>query len=176
MTALGPIAVRRVHFTCFACGLGRHPAYAILGIDGHLTTQAIRLVCLAGGQRPFGNAAMLLKELCGWRISDELVRQICHAEADRIAAWRADPQTPAGPPIPPTEFQVDATKVNTFTGWREMKIGVFARRSLHDRQNSLVHPTASQGFRCAPPLATVCDPVGPAKNGWLLRISDCNPR
>ena len=129
MTALGPITVNRVYFTCFACGLGRHPADAQLGIDGYLTTQAIRLVCLAGGQRSFANAAMLLKELCGWRVSDELVRQICHAEADRMAAWRADQPAPAAPPIPPTEFQVDATKVNTFGGWRDMKIGVFAWRS-----------------------------------------------
>ena len=128
MTALGPITVKRVYFTCFACGVGRHPADAPLGIDGHLTHQAIRLVCLAGGQRSFANAAMLLKELCGWRISDELVRRICHAEADRIAAWRADPPASAGPPIPPTEFQIDAAKVNTFGGWRDRKIGVFARR------------------------------------------------
>ena len=129
MTALGPIALKRVYFTCFACGLGRHPADASLGIDGTLTHQALRLVCLAGGQRSFANAAMLLKELCGWQISDELVRQICHAEADRIAAWRADRPTPTGAAIPPTEFQVDATKVNTDTGWRDMKIGVFAWRS-----------------------------------------------
>ena len=39
MTALGPIAVKRVYFTCFACGLGRHPADAPLGLDGHLTTK-----------------------------------------------------------------------------------------------------------------------------------------
>ena len=129
MTALGPITLKRVYFTCFACGLGRHPADAELGIDGYLTTQAIRLVCLAGGQRSFADAEMLLKELCGWRVSDERIRQACHAEADRIATWRADQPVPTGAKVPPTEFQVDATKVNTFTGWRDMKIGVFAWRS-----------------------------------------------
>ena len=128
MTALGPIAVKRVYFTCFACGLGRHPADAALGLDGYLTTQALRLVCLAGGQRSFADAEMLLKEFCGWRVSDERIRQACHAEADRIATWRADQPTPAGAKTPPTEFQVDATKVNTDTGWRDMKISVFARR------------------------------------------------
>ena len=120
-TALGPIAVERVDFTCFARGLGRHPAHAKLGIDGILTTQAVRLVRSAGGQRPFDNAAMLLKELCGRRISDELVRQICRAEAGRIAARRADRPTPAETEVPPagaevpTEFQVDAAEVNAFT-------------------------------------------------------------
>ena len=56
MTALGPITPRRIDFTGFACGSGRHPADAELGRDGHLTTQALRPVCLAGGQRSFANA------------------------------------------------------------------------------------------------------------------------
>ena len=131
MTALGPITVRRVDSTCFACGLGRHPADAKLGLDGYLTTRALRLVRLAGGQRSFANAEMLLKELCGWRVSDERIRQACHAEADRIATWRADQPISAGAKIPPTEFQVDATKVNTFTGWRDLKIGDFFHAGEH---------------------------------------------
>lgn len=90
MTALGSITVKRVSFTCFACRLGRHPADLPLGLDGYLTTQALRLICLAGGQRSFANAELLLKELCGWHVSDERIRQACHAEADRIAAWRAE--------------------------------------------------------------------------------------
>ena len=127
MTALGPIAVARVYFTCVACGLGRHPADAELGLDGHLSTQALRLVGSAGGQRSFANAEMLLTELCGWRVRDERIRQACHAEADRIAVWRADRPVPAGATVPPTEFQIDATEVNAFTGWRDMKIGASAR-------------------------------------------------
>lgn len=173
MTALGPIALKRVYFTCFACGSGRHPADAELGIDGHLTTQAIRLVCLAGGQRSFANAAMLLKELCGWRISDELVRRICHAEADRIAAWRADQPAPAGAEIPPNEFQVDATKVNTFTGWRDMKIGVFAWRScgspaFPDRwdRRSVPKPTKRLAFAAIEEI----DLFAPRWGEWAERL------
>ena len=125
MTAVGAITFRRVYFVCPECESGRYAADARLGIDGFLTLEARRLACLAGGQRSFANAELLLKELCGWRISDERIRQACHAEADRIAAWRAGRPTPAGAAIPPTEFQVDATKVNTDTGWRDRKIGVF---------------------------------------------------
>lgn len=128
MTALGSITVKRVSFTCFACSPGRHPADLPLGLDGYLTTQALRLVCLAGGQRSFANAELLLKELCGWHVSDERIRQACHAEAERIAAWRAEQPVVPGAKSPPNEFQVDATKVNTFGGWRDMKIGVFAWR------------------------------------------------
>ena len=71
---------------------------------------------MAGWQRSFAHAEMLLKELSDWRVGDERIRRACHAEADRIAAWRADPPTPAGAKISPSEFQVDATKVNTDTG------------------------------------------------------------
>ena len=129
VTALGSITGKRVYFTCFACNLGCHPADTSLGIDGFLTTQALRLVCLAGGQRSFAHAELLLKELCGWQVRDECIRQACHTESDRIAAWRADQPVPPGVKSPPTEFPVDATTVNTDTGWRDMKIGVLAWRA-----------------------------------------------
>ena len=176
MTALGPLTVRRVYFTCFACGLGRHPADPQLGLDGHLTTHAIRLVCLTGGQRSFANAAMLLTELCGWRVSDELIRQVCHAEADRIQAWHADqpgPPVPAGGKVPPTEFQVDATKVNTFTGWRDMKIGVFAWRSCGSPafpdqwdQRSVPKPTKRLAFAAIEEI----DRFAPRWGVWADRL------
>ena len=173
MTALGPIAVKRVYFTCFACGLGRHPADAPLGLDGHLTTQALRLVCLAGGQRSFTHAEMLLKELCGWRVSDERIRRACHAEADRIATWRADQPAPAGAKTPPTEFQVDATKVNTYGGWRDMKIAVFGWRPFGppasidqwDRRR-LPKPTMRLAFAAIEEI----DLFAPRRCAWAERL------
>ena len=171
MTALGSIAVSRVYFTCFACNLGRHPADAVLGIDGYLTTQAIRLICLAGGQRSFANAEMLLKELCGWRVSDERIRQACHAEADRIATWRADAPTEAK--TPPVEFQVDATKVNTDGGWRDRKIAVFAWRPCGPAaspdgwaQRTLPKPTMRLAFAAIEEI----DLFGPRWGEWATRL------
>ena len=173
MTALGAITIKRVYFTCFACGSGRHPADAPLGIDGTLTTQALRLVCLAGGQRSFANAEMLLKELCGWRVSDERIRRACHAEADRIAAWRADAAAPAGAKTPPTEFQVDATKVNTDTGWRDMKISVFAWRPRGPaaspdgwEQRSVPKPTRRLAFAAIEEI----DLFAPRWGEWAQRL------
>ena len=126
------MTVRRVYFTCFTCGGGRYPADGRLGIDGFLSTPARRLVCLAGGQRSFENAEMLLKELCGWHVSDERIRQACYAEAKGITTWRAseDPAVtqPFRAAVGDPEFQTDATKVNTKQGWRDMKIGLLARR------------------------------------------------
>ena len=173
MTALGPVAVRRAYFTCFACGLGRHPADAGLGIDGFLTAQAVRLICLAGGQRSFANAEVLLKELCGWRVSDERIRRACHAEADRIEAWRADQPAPSGVAGPPTEFQVDATKVNTSDGWRDMKIGVFAWRScglpaFPDRWDQRKVPAPTHRFAFA--AIEEIDRFGPRWGAWAERL------
>ena len=174
MTALGPITVRRVYFTCFACGVGRHPADAALGVDGLLTTQATRLVCLAGGQRSFANAELLPTELCGWHVSDERIRRACHAEAEHIAAWRAEPTGPTLPPSShPLEFQVDATKVNTDTGWRDMKIGVFARRPLGPPsspdqwdQRTLPKPTARLAFAAVEEI----DRFAPRRGVWAARL------
>lgn len=131
MTTLGAIVIGRVYFACRGCGLGGSFADRILGLDGFLTRQATRLICLLGGRKSFAEAEQLLAECCGWKISDERIRQACVDEATRIAAFRAD-----SPAIPEAfaaaagdiEFQTDAAKVNTTGGWRDMKIGVFARR------------------------------------------------
>jgi len=130
---VGPIAIRRAYFTCFRCGAGGYPLDERLGIDGFLTRQAARLACRAGAQHSFAEAAELLTDLCGWRISDERLRQACEEEAGRIADWQA--QSPAATAAFPkaqgvVEFQTDAAKVNTDTGWRDMKIAIFAKRPL----------------------------------------------
>ena len=171
-TALGPIAVQRVDFTCFACGVGRHPADAGLGLDGSLTTPALRLAGLAGGQRSFANAEMPLTELCGWRVRDERIRRACHAEADRIAKWRADPPVSTGAKVP-TEFQVDATTVNTFGGWRDRKIGVFAWRACGSPafpdlwgQRSVPTPTTRLAFAAVEEI----EAFAPRRGVWAERL------
>jgi hypothetical protein len=133
VTALGPIAVERAYFTCTGCGLGGYPLDRRVGIDGYLTRQATRLACRAGASHSFAESESLLADLCGWRISDERLRQACHEEARRIAQWQKD--NPAAIEAFPkakgeVEFQTDAVKVNTDTGWRDMKIGIFAKRPL----------------------------------------------
>jgi hypothetical protein len=174
---LGAVTIRRVYFTCFSCGEGRYPADGRLGIDGFLTTQARRLVCLAGGQRSFENAEMLLKELCGWQVSDERIRQACYAESDRIATWRSgdDPavtrpfRTASGKP----EFQTDATKVNTYGGWRDLKLGLFAKRIAGtacspadwDRR-TLPKPTVRLAFAAIEPIET----FAPQWYAWAQRL------
>jgi hypothetical protein len=131
MTALGKVVIWRVYFACSACGLGGYFADRILGLSGYLTRQATRLVCLLAGQSSFAVAERLLAECCGWKVSDETIRQACQAEAPAIAEFRTDsPATAAAfaAAAGDIEFQTDAAKVNTTEGWRDMKIGIFARR------------------------------------------------
>ena len=131
MTALGAIVLWRTYFSCKSCGLGGYAADRFLGLEGFLTRQAGRLICLLGGRNSFAASERLLTECCGWTISDERIRQTCQAESTRIGEFRAD--SPAVSKVfadaaGDIEFQTDAAKVNTTAGWRDMKIGIFARR------------------------------------------------
>jgi hypothetical protein len=131
MTALGAVVLWRAYFACRACGLGGYLADRILGLDGFLTRQATRLICLLGGRNSFAVAERLLTECCGWTVSDERIGQACQAESARIAGFRAESPAVAAAfaaAAGDVEFQTDAAKVNTTGGWRDMKIGIFARR------------------------------------------------
>jgi hypothetical protein len=89
------------------------------------------MITLAGVQRSFRNGCTLLEQLAGWSTCHEVVRQVCYRQSDEMNKQRqAD-----SPEIEPfrqakghMEFQTDATKLNTLGGWRDMKLGVFAKR------------------------------------------------
>jgi hypothetical protein len=101
-----------------------------LGLDGYLTDGARRMACLAGVRESFGRAETLLAELAGWELNDETIRQVCHAEAARAAATRTERTTAAtfAAAVGDREIQIDAGKANTDTGWRDVKMAVFACR------------------------------------------------
>jgi hypothetical protein len=176
MTALGAIVIWRAYFVCKACGLGGYLADAWLGIEGFLTRGATRLVCLLGGRASFADAERLLSECCAWKVSDETIRQACQAEATRIAEFRAGSlavseafSTAAGD----VEFQADAAKVNTTGGWRDMKIGIFARREPGKPatpedwdQRHLPAPTARAAFAAIEPI----DDFAPRWSQWAERL------
>jgi hypothetical protein len=131
VTALGNVCLSRVYFRCAECQMGEYAADCVLGIDGLLSTQARRLVCFFAAQGSFAGASASLKEACGWTVSDETVRLACYREAARIEAWAdADERAYSGflRSAGQIELQIDAAKVNTLDGWRDMKIVVYARR------------------------------------------------
>jgi len=131
MTALGLVTLRRAYFRCPGCGLGEYTLDEPLGLDGLLSKQARRLVSLAATQQSFARAAAVLEELCGWSISDEAIRRARYREADAVGQWqeRHEAAYQAFVNAPGRiELQVDAGKVNTLEGWRDMKIAIYAKR------------------------------------------------
>jgi hypothetical protein len=180
MTALGAVVLWRAYFACRACGLGGYLADRSLGLEGFLTRQAMRLICLLGGRNSFAAAEQLLAECCGWKVSDERIRQACQAESTRIAGFRADSPAVAAAfadAAGDVEFQTDAAKINTTGGWRDMKIGIFARRERGEPATPagwdtrhLPVPTTRVAFAA---IETI-DDFAPRWGAWAdrLRISD----
>jgi hypothetical protein len=99
-------------------------------VDGYLTTAATRMAVLAGVQQSFAKAEQLLAELSGWDLDDNTIRRATHAAAHAATATRAT-RTDAErfeQAKGVVEVPLDAGKVNTTTGWRDVKIAVISKR------------------------------------------------
>ena len=129
---MGPIPpLWRAYRQCSACGDGGFAADDRLGTARFLTTRARRLVCAFGLEDPFARAARLLGQAAGWTIGEETLRKLCHAEAQALALTRRERLATAGQFAGAGgdwELQIDAGKVNTESGWRDVKLACFARR------------------------------------------------
>ena len=109
-------------------------------------------------------------------MSDERIRRACQAEASRIAEFRAESPAVAeafADAAGDVEFQVDAAKVNTTEGWRDMKIGIFARREPGEKaapaewdKRDLPTPTARVAFAA---IETI-DDFAPRWSEWATRL------
>ena len=128
MTAVGRIPVSRLYVTDGQGG--RFPADDVLGVAGYLSVGARRMATLAGVQQSFAKAEQLLAELAGWKLDDEAIRQLTHATAKAVARQRPEradaPRFSAAPGA--VEVPIDAGKVNTTDGWRDVKMAVFSKR------------------------------------------------
>jgi hypothetical protein len=125
---VGTIRLHRQYVTTPDGGL--FPADALLGIDGYLSRAAERMAVFAGTRDSFAHAQQALWELCGWHLDDEVIRQLTHATARRATNnrdTRADEGRFAEAPGS-VEVGIDAGKVNTDTGWRDVKLATFAKR------------------------------------------------
>lgn len=95
-------------------------------------------MCLAGSSWSFDVGAKRLKEFCGLSVSDNHIRAVCQGQATHMAHWQRE-SVEASQPFRDAkgevEFTTDGTSVNTWEGWREMRLGIFAKR------------------RCGPPAA-----------------------
>jgi hypothetical protein len=131
MTALGAIQVGRSHGYCQVCGQPEFAADRVIGLDGWLTPRAQRMACLVGIHDPFRQSEQLLRELSGWSVDAETIRRRCHATAADARQGRAGRQQlpeQFGQAAGDRELHIDAGKVNTPAGWRDVKVAVFACR------------------------------------------------
>lgn len=88
------------------------------------------MACLLGVQRSFEKAEVALFEVAGWDLDDNTIRQLCHATAARAGSTRERRATAEvfAQAEGDLELQIDAGKVNTRDGWRDVKVAVLARR------------------------------------------------
>jgi hypothetical protein len=95
-----------------------------------VTAGACRLACLLGVQQSFQKAERALREVAGWELDDNTIRRLCHATAARATASREERATAElfAQAEGDLELQIDAGKINTLEGWRDVKVGVFDRR------------------------------------------------
>ncbi len=115
-----------------ADGLGRYPADTVVGLDGYLTHAAERMAVFAAARDSFAHAHANLKELAGWTLNRESLRQLTHRTARRMSAARDERPdvtrfTKAEGVL---EVAIDAGKVNTRDGWRDVKVALFSKRKL----------------------------------------------
>lgn len=132
ITSVGDVRVARRYYACRRCGGKQTPWDTWAGMaQGHLSPQARRLAVLAGSSWSFDVASDRLWELCGFRISDETIRQVTEAAGQQARSWLHDSE-PAVESLRKAEgnveFYTDGTSVNTRQGWREMRLSVWAKR------------------------------------------------
>jgi hypothetical protein len=88
------------------------------------------MACLLGIQRSFEKAEVALREVAGWDLDDNTIRRLCHATAARAGASRQQRATAEAfaRVEGDLEVQIDAGKINTTDGWRDVKVAVLDRR------------------------------------------------
>jgi hypothetical protein len=84
----------------------------------------------AGVRDSFARAESALRELCGWLLDDDTIRKLTHASARKAASTREEREDVERFENAPGDVEVliDAGKVNTDTGWRDIKIAVISKR------------------------------------------------
>jgi hypothetical protein len=134
-TLVGWVAVRRAYYACPACGRGRCPLDAALGLERDAHSPGVRgLAGRFGALLPFAPAAALLAEAAAVRLSPSTVRGTTEAAGARhdaavVAeverAWAQGLPPAAGAPPERLAVAMDGVRVLGADGeGREVKVGV----------------------------------------------------
>lgn len=154
MTVVGKILLTRDYRIDPGGDSAGFPADAVLGINGSVTRRALRMICQVAVADSFDRGQRTLQELMGWSVNAETIRRYCHAEAAQCRntqAQRPERVQTFKNATGHQELQIDAGKVNTDTGWRDVKVASFAVRppgppssSEQDEPRDLPKPKARQ--------------------------------
>jgi hypothetical protein len=150
---VGDYTLRRAYYHCASCGQGQAPLDVQLGVGrGTLSPELLRVVCRAGVEEAFAEAADLVHDALGVGVSADSVERATErmgavAEASvqeaivRVkqgqATWSAAEIT-----APPTNgvlaVEVDGVQVHRDDGWHEMKVVTVAPLgpALHHERTS----------------------------------------
>ena len=130
---MGHIQVPRRYYACGHCRAKQIPWETWAGVnDAHrITPHARRMMVLAGSRCSFDQASEDLWELSHVKVSNDLVRRVCHQEGGVVQQWmKQSPelQKAFAAAQGTVEFSTDGLKVNTVDGWREIRQSVFCKR------------------------------------------------
>jgi hypothetical protein len=182
LTAAGDVCLNRLYVACPRCPHRAYPLDQRLGITGFVSPHAKKLLCLAGTSWSFDRAAEYLADFCGLRTCDQTIRAVCQEQAEPLADWlHSNPQAGVAfaAAAGAVEFQTDGTMVNTTAhGWREMRLGIFAKRQPGQ-------PATAQQWdtrRLPPPTTRVlfaavqaAQQFGPRIRAWATRLGIRDP-
>jgi hypothetical protein len=133
LSSIGHIAVPRRYYACRHCKTKQVPweKWAGVNLKHRVTPHAQRMIVLAGSGCSFDEASTKLKELCHIQPSNDVVRAICDEEGGEIQKWMnssPEPQKAFSAAKGVVEFSTDGLKINTVTGWREIRLSVMSKR------------------------------------------------
>jgi hypothetical protein len=154
---VGDYTLRRAYYHCAPCGQGQAPLDTALGVgQGTLSPELLRVVCWAGVEEAFTEAADVVQEALGTWVSADSVGRATErmgvvAEATiqeaigRVkqgqAAWSvAEIEAPPAPGV--LAVEVDGVQVHRDDGWHEMKVVTVAPLGPalhHERTSGRVH-------------------------------------
>jgi hypothetical protein len=158
------------------CRVGGYLADERLGLCGRYSPNAQRLICLAAGSWSYDVSSQRLEEFCGLKVSDTTIRECAQEHGAQANVWlRTEPlavkefRAATGD----VEFTTDGTCVNTTEGWREMKVGIFSKRTrgasaTPDKWDSRKLPAPKT--RIAFAAIEDCESFGSRWKAWRKRL------
>jgi len=133
VSLLGPVTLERAYYHCPDCGASCVPYDQQAGLGSAAASPGVaKAACRLGIEVPFGQAATMLCELCGVRLSESSVARLTgragaradaleQEQAQRHEDWSSPPEAPV---VGRLYNSADGAMVHTLEKWQEVKTQV----------------------------------------------------